>query len=72
MSFYGLSSGRRNSLAVVAEFSCSFCFFATMAGIAAPPGLPISGINDADGQKRKSSESDDSDGSGDVGAKSVA
>ena len=51
VGFYGLSSGRRNSLVVVAEFSCRF-FFVTMEDIDGPPGLPLSSIscriNDAD------------------------
>ena len=70
-SFYGLSSGRRNSLAVLVEVRCSF-FSATMAGLAVPPGLPLKLLDDADEKIANSDESVDADGASDADATSVA
>ena len=70
-SFYGLSSGRRNSLAVLVEVRCSF-FSATMAGLVVPPGLPLKLLDDADEKIANSDESVDADGASDADATSVA
>ena len=70
-SFYGLSSGRGNSLAVLVEVRCSF-FSATMAGLAVPPGLSLKLLDDADEKIANSDESVDADGASDADATSVA